>query len=102
MTLRVWKIWDKDCPVCSEMAVFDQGVIHSKGAFYRQLELSEVPNAPKLFDYMKENVVADDGTIDIPVYLVEWRDILIGHLQGHHTRAELNRKLSQVAERRKP
>jgi hypothetical protein len=102
MTLRVWKIWDKDCPVCSEMAMFDRSVIYSKGAFYRQLELDEVPNAQKLFDYMKANVVAEDGTIDIPVYLIEWRDLLIGHLQGHQTRAELSQKLSQIAGRKKP
>lgn len=102
MTLRVWKIWDRGCPVCEEMARYDRGVIHAKGALYRELELGDVPNAAKLLDYMKERVVSEDGTVDIPVYLVEWRDVLIGHLQGMQTRAELSRKLSQISSVRKP
>jgi hypothetical protein len=52
-------------------------------------------------EYMKANVVTDDGTIDIPVYLVEWRNLLVGFIQGSHSRAEFKSKLVQVIAARK-
>jgi len=99
--IRVWKIWDKDCPICSEMTKFDRGVVHSRGGYFRDLLLSDVPNNPVLMEYMKANVVTDDGTIDIPVYLVEWRNLLVGFIQGSHSRAEFKSKLVQVIAARK-
>jgi hypothetical protein len=56
---------------------------------------------PQIRDYLKENVVAEDGTIDIPVYVVEWRGILIGWLQGQIERPSFKKKLVEILANRK-
>ena len=101
--IRVWKVWDKDCPICAEMAKFDRAEVHGRGGYNRQLLLSEVPNDERLMQYLKENVVTDDGTIDIPVYIVEWRNALIGYIQGRYERMDFRKKLIEIiASRRTP
>lgn len=94
--IRVWKIWDKDCPICSEMARFDRAEVHSRAGYYRELLLSEVPNDERIMEYLKENVVAEDGTIDIPIYAVEWRGLLVGYVQGQKSRSEFKNELVRI------
>lgn len=100
MTTRVWKVGDKDCPICATMAGFDRVEIHGKGAYYRQIDLSDIGYKPELKEYLKENVVAKDGTIDIPVYVVEWRDIIIGAIQGKRSRFEFKKELGEILKQR--
>ncbi len=99
--IRVWKVWDKDCPICSEMAAFDRAEVHARAGYYRDILLSDVPNDQRLMEYLKENVVSEDGTIDIPVYIVEWRNALIGFIQGRYERREFRSKLVQLIASRK-
>jgi hypothetical protein len=101
MTTRVWKIGDQDCPICAEMAKFDRTEIYGRGAYYRTLDLGDLQYNPQIKDYLKEKIVTDDGTIDIPVYVVEWRGILIGWMQGKQTRSEFKRKIIQILANRK-
>lgn len=99
--IRIWKIWDKDCPICTEMAKFDRVEIRARSAYYRHILLSDVPNDKRIMGYLKENVVTDEGTIDIPVYVVEWRGALIGHVQGQRDRMTFRRELVEIISRRK-
>ena len=99
--IRVWKIWDKDCPICSEMAQFDRAEIHGRAGYYRQLLLDEVPNDERLLNYLKDEVVTNEGTIDIPVYIVEWRNAIVGYMQGRKERHEFRSELIQLIAERK-
>jgi glutaredoxin len=101
MTTRVWKIGDSDCPICAEMARYDRTEIYARGAYYRTLNLDDLQHNPQIRDYLKENVVTGDGTIDIPVYVVEWRGILIGWLQGQIERPDFKKKLVEILANRK-
>jgi hypothetical protein len=99
--IRVWKVWDKDCPICAEMAKFDRAEIHGKAGYYRDILLSDVPKDKRLMQYLKDNVVTDDGTIDIPIYVVEWRDLIVGYIQGQKERREFRNELIQIMAKRK-
>lgn len=99
--IRVWKIWDKDCPICAEMSKFDRAEIHGRAGYYRELLLSDVTNNGAIRDYLKENVVTDEGTIDIPVYVVEWRGVFVGWLQGQMDRATFRKELVSIISQRK-
>lgn len=98
--IRIWKVWDHGCPICAEMAKFDWVEIRARSAYYRQLLLSEVPNDERIMEYLKSNVVTD-GSIDIPVYVVEWRGALIGHVQGQMDRMTFRRELIGIISKRK-
>jgi hypothetical protein len=99
--IRVWKVWDKDCPICAEMSKFDRAEIHGKSGYYREILLSDVPKDKRLTQYLKDEVVTDDGTIDIPIYVVEWRDLIVGYIQGHKERREFRNELIQIIAKRK-
>jgi hypothetical protein len=101
MTTRVWKISDRDCPICAEMSGFDRSETHSKGLYYRDLDLSDLEYNQDLRDYIKDNIVSEDNTIDIPIYVVEWRTIFIGWMQGRHTRGEFKKKIIEILAKRK-
>lgn len=99
--IRIWKVWDHGCPICAEMAKFDRVEIRARSAYYRQLLLSEVPNDERLMEYLKSNVVTEEGTIDIPIYVVEWRGSLIGYVQGQKDRMTFRRELIEIISKRK-
>lgn len=99
--IRIWKVWDQECPICAEMGKFDRAEVRARSGYYRQLLLSEVPNDPRMMEYLKENVVTEDGTIDIPIYIVEWRGVFIGFVQGQHDRMEFRKQLLQIIASRK-
>lgn len=99
--IRIWKIWDKECPICAEMAKFDRVEIRARSAYYRDILLDDVPNDTRLFNYLKDNVVTEDGTIDIPIYVVEWRNLIIGFVQGQKERREFRNELIQIIAKRK-
>jgi hypothetical protein len=101
MTTRVWKIGDGDCPICAEMSRFDRAEVHAKGIYYRDLDLSDLEYNPGLREYIKDNIVSEDNTIDIPIYVVEWRTIFIGWIQGSQTRGEFRKKIIQILAERK-
>lgn len=99
--IRIWKVGARDCPVCSDMAKYDRSEIRMRNAYYRYLELDDVPNHKPLMEYLKEEVVSDDGTIDIPVYVVEWRGSFLGYAQGQMDRFELRKAFVEALARRK-
>jgi hypothetical protein len=51
--------------------------------------------------YLQDEVVTEDGTIDIPVYVVEWRNLIIGFIQGKKDRREFRSELIQLIAKRK-
>ena len=98
--IRIWKVGARDCPICSEMAAYDRSEIRRCNAYYRYLELDDVPNHRPLMDYLKAEVVSDDGTINIPVYVVEWRGSFLGYAQGQMSRQELRDQFNEALKRR--
>jgi hypothetical protein len=94
--IRVWKIWDQDCPICTEMARFDRTEIHGRAGYYRDIRLEDVHNDARLAEYVKSNVMTKDGTVDIPIYIVEWRNVLIGWMQGLKERTQFRKELVEI------
>lgn len=99
--IRVWKIWDRDCPICAEMARFDRTEIHGRAGYYRDIILSDLPKDPRLTEYVKTNVMSEDGTVDIPIYIVEWRNVLIGWMQGLKERTQFRKELTEIIAKNK-
>ena len=95
----VWKITDSSCPVCAEMGQFDQILAFGLGWNFNAVSFEDAHSYPKLWDYMRLNLLAEDGTVDIPIYIVESsQGTLKGAVQGSNTKSELHRKFLQIAE----
>lgn len=96
--MRVWKIGEEDCPVCAEMGLFDSGLLLSMGLELMTITLDEVLSWPIIAEFVKETLLNDDGTVDIPIYVVcsalDGRPL--SAVSGRNTKSELKRKLSQV------
>jgi len=95
--MRVWKIADEDCPICTSMIEFDAGVIQTLGFELIQVRFDEVLDWPRLAGYVKTHLLNDDGTVDIPIYAVEIDQRFTGAVSGENTKGELKRKLLQVS-----
>jgi predicted RNA-binding protein YlqC (UPF0109 family) len=96
--MRVWKISDQDCPICAEMATFDAGVAAGLEWGFGVINFDFLSEYSDIRDYVRVNFVATDGSVDIPIYVIESEDgRLIGGVQGRNTKGELRRKLMQAA-----
>lgn len=93
----IWKITDSDCPVCAEMSKFDGELILSMGFELTLLPFDSAVHHQAISAYIRENLVEPDGTVDIPMYIVESDGEFIGAVVGRQTKSELKRKLLQTA-----
>lgn len=93
----VWKITDSDCPVCSEMSEFDSKLILSMGFELSLLPFEMAIHHKAIASYIKGNLLAPDGTVDIPMYIIEADGDLVGAVVGRQTKGELHRKLLEAA-----
>lgn len=86
------KIYDKTCDVCMMLAGIDEEIADDNGLFFRQFTLSEIAGRTShIRDYVVNVYVnPNDGTIDVPVYLIETQE---GEIQASgviRTTEELN------------
>lgn len=93
----VWKIIDDGCPICSKMGEFDSELIASMGYDNRVIKLEDAAAVTRLAEYIKSNLMDADGTVDIPMYVVEADDELVGAVVGRNTKEELKKKLLMVS-----
>lgn len=96
--MRVWKISDQDCPICAEMALFDTALAAEFEWGFGVINYDFLSEYSDIRDYIRVHLVAPDGTVDIPIYVIESEDGRIaGAVQGRNTRGELRRKLMEAA-----
>lgn len=93
----VWKIIDDGCPICAEMSEFDSELIASIGYDNYIVKLADAAAITRIAEYVKANLMDADGTVDIPMYIVEADDELVGAVVGRNTKGELKRKLLMVS-----
>jgi hypothetical protein len=94
--MRVWKIVDDGCPICSKMSQFDADLIAFMGYELVVLKLDEAGVIPRTASYIRSELMDADGTVDIPMYIVEVDGDFVGAVVGQNTKGELKRKLLQV------
>lgn len=93
----VWKIIDDGCPICSKMSEFDSELIASMGYDNYVIKLEDAAAVTRLAEYIKSNLMDSDGTVDIPMYIVEADGEFVGAVVGQNTKGELKRKLLMVS-----
>ena len=93
----VWKIVDEGCPICAEMSKFDKDLILSMGFGVNMLMLEHAAGLERLAAYIKSEVMDSDGTVDIPMYILEVDGDFVGAVVGYNTKGELKRKLLMVS-----
>lgn len=93
----VWKIIDDGCPICAEMSEFDLDLISSMGYDSYTIKLEDAAAVVELAEYIKDNLMDSDGTVDIPMYIVEADGEFVGAVVGRNTKSELKRKLIMVS-----
>ena len=70
--MELFKVHDKSCDICSMLAGIDEEIAQSEGFFFRQQTLEELAlNPSHIRDYVKSvHVDAEDGMVDIPIYML--------------------------------
>lgn len=95
--MKIWKIVDEGCPICAEMGNFDKDLILSMGLGVDTLMLEHAAGHDRLASYIKSEVMDPDGTVDIPMYVLEVDGDFVGAVIGRNTKSELRRKLLQIS-----
>lgn len=95
--MRIWKIVDDGCPICAEMGQFDADLIALIGYELIVLKLDEAGAIPRTATYIRNELMDVDGTVDIPMYIVEVDEKFVGAIVGQNTKGELKRKLLQIS-----
>lgn len=96
--MRVWKISDQDCPVCAKMATFDSALAAEFEWGYGVINFDFLSEYSDIRDYIRVNMIAPDGTVDIPIYVIEGEDgRIVGAVQGQNTKGELRRKFMEAS-----
>lgn len=95
--MRIWKIVDDGCPICAKMGQFDADLIASMGYELVILKLDEAGAIPRTAFYIRNELMDADGTVDIPMYIVEVDGKFVGAIAGQNTKGELKRKLLMVS-----
>lgn len=95
--MKLWKISDTDCPICTQMATFDAALAAEFEWDFGVIDYDLLSEHSGICDYIRTNLVASDGTVDIPMYIVEVDGDLVGAVVGRQTKSELKRKLFMVA-----
>lgn len=70
--MNLIKVYDKTCDVCAMLAGIDEQIAEDHDLFFRQRTLEEVAKnpSPERNHLIQHYVGADDGMIDIPIYLL--------------------------------
>ncbi|MGA1495215.1 MAG: hypothetical protein ACO37D_07435 [Rhodothermales bacterium] len=92
----VWKVIDDGCPICAKMGEFDAELIVSMGYDLRIIRLEMAALNEHLATYIKSEIMGPDGTVDIPMYILEVDYDFVGSVIGDNTKGELERKLLQI------
>lgn len=96
--MRVWKISDQNCPVCAQMATFDSALAAEFEWGFGVINFDFLSEYSDIRDFIRVHLVALDGTVDIPIYVIESEDgRIVGAVQGQNTKGELRRKLMEAA-----
>ena len=66
--LYIYKIFDKDCAVCSEMAPIEIDITERFYIQFPRISLDQCIHYQEVFSYLSLNV-AEGGSVDLPVYL---------------------------------
>ena len=93
----VWKIVDDGCPICAKMGEFDGDLISSMGYESRAMKLADAAQNHRLASYIKGYLMDSDGTVDIPMYIIEADGEFTGAVVGQNTKGELKRKLLMIS-----
>jgi hypothetical protein len=103
--MKVFKVYDHECPICEKMALFDHSTILRLEVQpdYRTVELGNLlsPENPHMEDALLAQCVEryacnPDYTLDLPVYVVMSGKKYLGHLVGEHTATDLQTKLEEI------
>lgn len=95
--MRIWKIVDDGCPICAKMGQFDADLIALMGYELVVIKLDEAGAIPRTAAYIRNELMDSDGTVDIPMYIVEADGEFVGAVVGQNTKGELKRKLLMVS-----
>lgn len=93
----VWKIAAEDCPICAEMGEFDEQLISSIGLGFHTLLLEHAAAIERLASYIKSEVMSLDGTVDVPMYILQVDGDFVGAVVGRHSKKELQAELLRIA-----
>lgn len=94
--MKIWKVADRDCPICTKMSEFDTSVIQSMGLEFEIIMFDRFLQYPDLAEWTKANLVVD-GMIDIPLYILELDGEFVGAVTGEHTKSEFKRRIYMAA-----
>jgi hypothetical protein len=92
----VWKVIDDGCPICAKMGEFDAELIVSMGYDLRIIHLEMAALNEHLATYIKSEIMGPDGTVDIPMYILEVDYDFVGSVVGQHSKEELKKELAQI------
>jgi hypothetical protein len=91
--MKITKITDPNCPICEEMSQFDTLVSRELGVGFEEMFLTQIPDHPKLLDYLLTNHVTHEGYIHLPFYLLEKVDGSLDYLVGEMDYQEFKEEL---------
>jgi len=95
--MKAWKISDQDCPICAQMSAFDASLAAEFEWGFGMINYDSLSEYSDIRDFIRVNLVAPDGTVDIPIYVIEGEDgRIVGAVQGQNTKGELRRKLMEA------
>jgi len=84
------------------MSEFDLGLINSMGYGLVTVAFDSVQQHYNLVDFIRSEIMDDNGTVDIPMYIIEIKGEFVGAVTGLNTEGELRHKLLQVHSTLKP
>jgi hypothetical protein len=88
-TSFIFKIFDYDCPVCAEMAPIEIEVTEKFHIGFPRISLEQAVHYKEIFNYLSLEV-AEDGSVDLPVYLkIDDNGYPTSHLTGRQTLNDL-------------
>jgi len=81
----IYKIFDRDCPVCAQMAPIEIQVTEKYFITFPRLSLDQTVHYKEVFNYISLEV-AEDGEVDLPIYLkINAKGEPTAHLTGKQT-----------------
>ena len=87
--LHIFKIFDRDCSVCAEMAQTEINITEEYHIEFPRISLDQCMHYKEVFNYLSLEV-AEDGSVDLPVYLKVNKDgHPVAHLCGKQTTESL-------------
>jgi thiol-disulfide isomerase/thioredoxin len=91
MNNLVIKVWDTDCPVCHSMRPVEEDAQREFGTEFIPMDLEFAALHPTLFPYISNNIVDENGDVELPIYLfIDDNDNVIGHHTGTGTPGQIS------------